>query len=125
MAHFAKLDDNNVVLAVHVVNNDALDSANEEESGIAFLTALHGHTKWRQTSYNKTIRGIFAVPGGTYNETFNVFISPKPYESWKLNTTTLDWEAPVAKPEEVEGFYWNWFEINKEWIQFKKIPPAV
>lgn len=124
MAHFAKLDDNNVVLAVHVINNDVLDSLNEEESGIAFLTALYGHRNWRQTSYNKTIRGMFAILGGTYNETFDVFIPPKPYESWKLNTTTLDWEAPVAKPEEVEGFYWSWFEINKEWIQFKKIPPA-
>ncbi len=57
MAHFAKLDDNNIVLEVHVVNNEVLDSNNEEASGIEFLTEWSGgYSNWKQTSYNGNFR---------------------------------------------------------------------
>ena len=118
MAHFAKLDENNIVLEVIVVNNDALDPSNEEISGIEFLTEWSGgHSNWKQTSYNGNIRANFASIGYTYDSDFNVFISPRPYLSWKLNYTTCQWEAPVVKPEDIEGYIWRWSEINKEWIQ--------
>ena len=54
MAHFAKLDENNNVLEVHVVNNDVItiDGNESEQAGIEFLTELYGHTLWKQTSYN-------------------------------------------------------------------------
>jgi hypothetical protein len=118
MAHFAKLDENNIVLEVNVVNNDALDPSNEEASGIAFLTEWSGgYSKWKQTSYNGGIRANFAGIGFRYEPDFDVFIAPQPYPSWKLNYTTYQWEAPIAKPDEVEGFIWKWSEINKEWIQ--------
>lgn len=118
MAHFAKLDENNIVLEVIVVNNDALDPNNEEISGIEFLTEWSGgHSNWKQTSYNGNIRANFASIGYTYDSDFNVFISPRPYLSWKLNYTTCQWEAPVVKPEDIEGYIWRWSEINKEWIQ--------
>jgi hypothetical protein len=118
MAHFAKLDENNIVLEVNVVNNDVLDPSNEETSGIVFLTEWSGgYTKWKQTSYNGNIRGNFAGIGYIYDPDFDVFIAPRPYPSWKLNYTTYRWEAPVAMPNEVEGFIWKWSEINKEWIQ--------
>jgi hypothetical protein len=118
MAHFAKLDDNNNVIDVVVVNNDALDSNNEEASGIAFLTEWsNGYRNWRQTSYNGNIRANYASVGYKYDVAFDAFIPPQPFPSWKLNYTTFKWEAPVAKPDTVEGYIWLWSEINKEWIQ--------
>ena len=119
MAHFAKLDENNKVLAVHVVNNDVITiNGNEsEQAGIEFLTSLYGHTLWKQTSYNGSIRANYATVGGTYEPDFDVFIAPRPYPSWKLNYTTYQWEAPVAKPEDTEEYFYKWSEINKEWIQ--------
>lgn len=77
MAHFAKLNDDNVVIDVIVVNNDVLDPANEEASGIAFLTDWSGgHTNWKQTSYNGNIRGIYASIGFKYDIDKDEFIAP-------------------------------------------------
>jgi hypothetical protein len=119
MAHFAKLDENGKVLAVHVVKNDVItvDGIESEKAGIDFLTSLYGHTLWKQTSYNGSLRANYAGVGYTYDPDFDVFIAPQPYPSWKLNYTTYQWEAPVAKPDAVEGFVFKWSEINKEWIQ--------
>jgi len=119
MAHFAKLDENGKVLAVHVVNNDVItvDGIESEKAGIDFLTSLYGHTLWKQTSYNGSVRANYAGVGYTYDPIFDVFIAPQPYPSWKLNYTTYQWEAPVAKPDVVEGFVFKWSEINKEWIK--------
>ena len=99
MAHFAKLDTDNTVLGVHVVaDNDCLkDGAEDEATGIAFLTSVNGWEKWKQTSYNAKIRKRFAGMGDTYDETRDAFIAPKPFPSWVLNETTCEWEAPVGK----------------------------
>ena len=82
MAHFAKLDDNNIVLEVHVVSNTQIDSNNEEQSGIDFLTVWSGgYTKWKQTSYNAFSNGFrynYAGIGYIYDEKADAFISPKP-----------------------------------------------
>ena len=119
MAHFARLDENNKVLSVHVVNNSVIliDGVESEEAGIQFLRETHGHNNWKQTSYNKSFRKNFATINGTYLQEFNAFISPKPYSSWKLNHTTYEWEAPVIKPEDTKEYFHKWSEINKEWIQ--------
>jgi hypothetical protein len=118
MAHFAKLDENNIVLEVNVVNNDALDPNNEEASGIAFLTEWSGgYTNWKQTSYNSTTRKNFAGIGYKYDDLFDAFIAPQPYPSWKLDYTTFQWEAPVALPDAIEGFVFKWSEYNKEWVK--------
>ena len=118
MAHFAKLDDNNNVIDIVVVNNDTLDSNNEEASGIAFLTEWsNGYTNWKQTSYNGSIRANYAGVGYKYDKDFDVFIAPQPFPSWKLNYTTFKWEPPIPKPDSVEGFRWTWSEYNKEWVK--------
>ena len=79
MAHFAKLDDNNVVLAVHVVNNDVItiDGVESEQAGIDFLSNLHGHTKWKQTSYNGSFRKNYAGIGFIYDENRNLIAIAK------------------------------------------------
>jgi hypothetical protein len=122
MAHFAKLDENNIVLAVHVVNNDVItvNGVESEKAGVDFLTSLHGHNSWMQTSYNAATNGFrknYAAVGYQYDSLLDAFIPLQPYPSWKLNTTTCQWEAPIVKPEDIEGYAWKWFEINKEWIK--------
>lgn len=117
MAHFAKLDDNNVVLAVHVVNNDVItvDGVESEQVGIDFLSDLHGHPHWKQTSYNGTIRKNYAGIGYTYDAARDAFIAPQPYASWTLNENTCQWECPVAHP--TDGKMYAWFEPNQQWIE--------
>ena len=105
MAHFAKLDDNNNVLAVHTVNNE---DAPNEAAGVSFLTTVTGYSNWKQTSYNTEnnthreggtpFRGNFAIIGGKYDSTNDIFITQKPFDSWTLNLSTANWEAPVTFP---------------------------
>lgn len=80
MAHFAKLDENNIVIEVIVVNNSDIIDENGQESeqkGIEFCQMLHGlNTVWRQTSYNSNFRGIFAGIGMQYDSEQDIFIDP-------------------------------------------------
>ena len=118
MAHFAELDQNNVITRVIVVNDDYLkdENGNEvEELGIAHLESVHGGN-WVQTSYNNNIRVRYAGIGYTYDETLDAFIPRKPYNSWVLNETTADWEAPVPEPTDApEGSYYEWNEETTSW----------
>lgn len=95
MAHFAKLDENNVVLCVVVVNNDILlENGQElEQKGIAFCKELFGtQTSWVQTSYNGTIRKNYAGIGYVYDSQRDAFIPPKPEgEGWVLNEESCIW----------------------------------
>jgi len=118
MAHFAKLDENNNVLAVHVVNNDVItvNGIESEQSGIDFLTSLHGHTLWKQTSYNGNIRKQYAGIGYIYDETNDVFIAPEPFPSWTLDSN-FDWQPPVPRPQVTElKEIWQWSETSQNWI---------
>jgi len=121
MAHFAKLDEYNNVLAVHVVNNDVItiDGNESEQAGIDFLTSLHGHTLWKQTSYNETFRKNYAGIGYTYDAGRDAFIAPQPWTSWTLNETTCQWEPPVAYPiiDPENPKKYGWFEPNQQWIE--------
>jgi len=118
MAHFAKLDENNNVIDVLAVSNDVLiiDGAESEQAGIDFLTELYGHNLWKQTSYNRNFRKNYAGVGFFYNADFDAFIAPKQFPTWKLNYTTFQWEPPIPKPNDIEGYTWRWFELNQEWV---------
>lgn len=117
MAHFAKLDENNCVIEVHVVSNDELidDSGNESEAkGIAFLSEWSGgYTLWKQTSYNSNFRKHYAGIGYKYDADLDAFIPPQPFPSWTLNEQTCAWEAPV--PEPVDGQIYTWDEQLQSW----------
>ena len=120
MAHFAEINSDNVVLRVVVVSNNdtAMADGTETESiGIAHCQKLYGGT-WVQTSYNNKFRKRFAGIGFTYDSSRNAFIPPKPYNSWTLNETTCNWEAPVALPEDasaINGYSWN--EDTTSWVK--------
>ena len=100
MAHFCKLDENNVVTQVIVVSNDDIKDVNGvevEEIGVAFCKKLLGaETNWKQTSYNNNFRVRYAGIGYSYNETLNAFITPKPFASWVLVEETADWVSPLG-----------------------------
>jgi hypothetical protein len=115
MAHFAKLDGNNNVIGVHVVVNDVIiiDGIESEQAGIDFLTSLHGHSLWKQTSYNGTFRKNYCGVGYSYDPERDAFISPKPFASWLLNEETCRWESPSPYPEDDKKYVWN--ENHKEW----------
>lgn len=113
MAHFAKLDNDNNVLEVHVVANEALDPNNEEQSGIVFLTEWSGgYTNWKQTSYNHKFRKQYAGVGYRYDPVADVFIVPQPFSSWTLDENH-DWQPPVPKPTDGLIYFWN--EEIKDW----------
>ena len=119
MAHFAKLDENNVVVDINVVHNNELldENGNESEAkGIEFLTAWSGgYTNWKQTSYNASIRKNYAVIGGTYDPTRDAFLTIKEYPSWVLNETTCQYEPPVARPQ--DGKFYAWDEATTSWVE--------
>lgn len=115
MAHFAKIDENNVVTQVIVVSNADTSDANgveKEYIGQAFCEKLFGGT-WKKTSYNGNIRKNYAGIGYTYNADIDAFVPPKPFNSWVLNNDTAQWEAPVPLPEDSgtgeppKMYYWN------------------
>jgi len=100
MAHFAELDENNVVTQVIVVSNDDIKDNNgtEVESiGIAFCQKLLGaDTNWKQTSYNNNMRVRYAGIGYSYNAELDAFIPPQPFASWTLDSETADWVSPLG-----------------------------
>jgi len=120
MAHFAKLDENNIVTRVIVVhNNELMDGETESEvKGVGFCVSLFGGTNWVQTSYNNNMRKQFAGTGFTYDDVNDVFVAPQPYPSWSLDENH-DWQAPIPMPEDDKQYSWNeetqaWDEITTE-----------
>ena len=111
MAHFAQIV-NNVVTNVVVVHNNELlvDGVEVESKGAEFCTNLFGGT-WIQTSFNNRIRKQFAGLAYTYDSTADVFIAPRPFASWTLDSNH-DWQPPTPKPD---GKY-SWDESQLEWV---------
>jgi hypothetical protein len=129
MAHFAQLDENNVVTQVIVVDNKDTADVNgveKEHIGAAFCEKLLGGT-WKQTSYNGNMRKNYAGIGYTYNADIDAFVPPKPYASWLLNEETAQWEAPTPYPEDVgtpeEPKLYTWNEETQEWDLVVPVAP--
>lgn len=111
MAHFAKIDENNIVTTVVVAEQDFIDSG-----------ALGDPTKWIQTSYNThagehklggtPLRKNYAGVGYTYDSNRDAFIPQKPYNSWILNEQTCMWEPPVQLPSNDKEYSWNEADVN-------------
>lgn len=122
MAHFAQIDENNIVTQVIVVSNSELLDENgveQENKGITFCINLLGGN-WLQTSYNGNIRKNYAGIGYQYDSVRNAFIPPKPFNSWLLNDETCLWEAPVPYPNDDKIYFWD--EETTNWIQIEEEP---
>jgi len=118
MAHFAQIDNNNIVINIIVVHNNELlnqDGNEVEQKGIDFCKSLFGQdTEWVQTSYNGNFRKNYAGINYQYDQTRNAFIAPKPYNYWILNEDTCLWEAPIPYP--TDGKFYSWDEPTKNWV---------
>jgi hypothetical protein len=130
MAHFAKIDENNIVVNILKVPDE------EEYRGEEYLNAIGFEGRWIQTSYNTfanehkfgdaPLRANYAVIGGVYNEEYDVFHSQRPNDQVILNTTTFMWEYPIPVPDydkTVEIPRWN--KVTQQWdiIQLNDIFP--
>lgn len=118
MAHFAVLNESNVVTNVVVIADaDCLDGdGNESEAvGIAFCKSLFGDGNYVQTSYNANMRKAFAQIDGTYDSTKDKFIPPQPWASWALDSND-DWQPPIPLPDNAkvnigaDGHMYAWDE---------------
>lgn len=112
MAHFARIDESNIVQQVVVVDDTVLaDPSTGEETealGVEYLNSLNiGEGTWLQTSYTGRIRGRFAGIGMVYLPDLDVFALPQPYPSWVLNQQNYEWEAPIPRPDEPYPFLWD------------------
>ena len=115
MAHFAELGVDNRVLRVIVVANEKnldADGNENEVFGAKFCRDLLGGT-WKQTSYNNSFRKRFAGLNFTYDSEKDAFIPPQPFNSWTLNGSTLEWDAPSAYPS--DGNVYDWDEPTTSW----------
>jgi len=115
MAHFAKLDENNIVTEVVVVNNNVLlrtDGTESEYKGKVFLNGLLGNATWVQTSYNGNFRKQYAGVGYAYDETNDVFIALQPFNSWILDEN-FDWQPPIPMP--MDDNLYEWDEETLSW----------
>lgn len=116
MAHFAELNELDLVERVIVVHNNELlvDGVESEEKGLEFLHKLLGADRtWVQTSYNNNFRKNYAGVGDTYDMERDAFIGLQPFTSWALNEETCRWEAPVPYPD--DGKIYNWDESAGSW----------
>ena len=131
MAHFALLDDNNIVTFVTV-------GRDEDDGKEAELSARTGQV-YKQTSYNtrggvyytpntnepdpdqsKAFRKNYAGLGYEYRADINGFVPPKPYPSWILNETTGLWDAPVPYPNDGKNYIWD--EDTQSWVEVPDQP---
>ena len=116
MAHFARVDTNNVVIEVIVIDNNSLKNLEfpkSEEPGRTFIRSIGKPGKWYQCSYNKSFRKNYPGKGFVYNPKLDAFIPPQPYPSWTLNRTTCQWDPPISYPPGKELYDWD--ENTKTW----------
>lgn len=115
MAHYAFLDNNNIVTEVIVgINETELIEGLDPETWYGNFR----NQVCKRTSYNGNIRKNYAGIGYTYDATRDAFIPPRPFESWLLNESTCQWEAPTSYP--TDGGFYRWVEEDLNWQSLDK-----
>ena len=112
MAHYAFLDEDNIVTEVIVGRNE-----DEIVDGVSDWETYYGNIRGqvcKRTSFNNNIRKQFAGIGFSFNETDDVFIAPQPFASWVLDAN-YDWQAPVERPADGKDYLWD--EANQVWVE--------
>jgi hypothetical protein len=118
MAHFAKLNEDNVIIEVIVIDNDDMNNLEFPESeriGQEFIKLLGLDGNWAQTSFSGSFRKKYGMVGDLFDEQNNVFISPKPYDSFTLDEN-FDWTPPFPMPD--DGKRYCWVEEKMDWEEF-------
>jgi len=124
MAHYAFLDDNNIVTEVIVGKDEGEEGADWE----AHYGAFRGQT-CKRTSYNThggvhfgggtPYRKNYAGIGFTFDSGRDAFIPPKPFASWLLDEDTCLWNAPVPYPD--DGNRYQWDEDSLSWVVYEPV----
>lgn len=112
MAHYAFLDENNIVTHVIVGRNEdeVVDGISDWEAYYAQVTGQ----RCVRTSYNHRIRKQYAGIGFTYDADADVFVQPQPFPSWTLDENH-DWQPPTPMP--TDGKFYRWDEDDQEWVE--------
>jgi hypothetical protein len=128
MAHYAFIDENNIVVEV-IPGRDEWEVVDGITDWEAYYTTKRDGLRAVRTSYNTVggnhatggvpFRGNYAGIGYTYDETLDAFIPPRPYPSWTLNEETFSWVSPVPYPEDGNEYIWDeeagaWVEVSYE-----------
>jgi hypothetical protein len=111
MAHYAFLDENNIVTEVITGRNE-----DETVDGITDWEAHYGAFRGqvcKRTSYNNNYRKNYAGVGFYFDAERDAFIAPKPFPSWVLDEATCQWQAPTAYP--TDGLMYQWVEDDLNW----------
>jgi len=126
MAHFAQIDENDVVTRVLVIDQDEIDTGDwgDPASWVQTSYNTHGGVYYTPNSdpptpdpdQSKALRKNFAGIGFSYDAGIDGFVPPKPFPSWVLDPTKGLWEAPVPKPPAEDGGMWVWDEDAQEWV---------
>ena len=118
MAHYAFLDENNIVTEVIVgIDETELIEGLDPET---WYGNFRGQV-CKRTSYNRKIRKNYAGIGYTYDESLDAFISPQPFPSWKLDKRNYQWKAPVAYPTDGLDYFWNEELLDWELSDFSEV----
>ena len=114
MAHYAFLDENNLVTEVitGIDETELIEGLDTE----TWYGNFRGQT-CKRTSYNGNIRKQYAGIGYSYDAINDVFIAPQPYPSWSLDEN-FDWQPPTPRPE---GMGWYWNEVEQVWVDANKL----
>lgn len=110
MAHYAFLDENNIVTEV-IVGKDETDLSHDWEQ---YYGQVRGQV-CKRTSYHGNYRKNYAGIGYTFDASRDAFIAPKPYLSWVLSENTCRWEAPTPIP--LDGKQYDWDEGTLTWVE--------
>jgi hypothetical protein len=115
MAHYAFLDENNIVteVIVGIDETELIEGLDPETWYGNFRNQV-----CKRTSYNNNIRKQYAGVGYTYNVNADVFIVPKPYPSWSLDSN-YDWQAPTPMPNDDKDYAWD--EATTSWVEVPKL----
>jgi hypothetical protein len=114
MAHYAFLDENNVVTEIitGIDETELIEGLDPE----TWYSNFRGQS-CKRTSYNGNIRKQYAGIGYTYDAVNDVFIAPQPYPSWALDND-FNWQPPIPRPQ---GMFWYWNELEQAWIDANKL----
>jgi hypothetical protein len=123
MAHYAYLDENNIVTMVIVGKNEGEDGVDWEEyygakrTSYNTLGGVHYNSETGEPSsdQSKAFRKNYAGIGYTYDSVRDAFVPPKHFPSWILNEDSCLWEAPIPKPQ--DGKQYDWFERGQKWVE--------
>jgi hypothetical protein len=110
MAHYAFLDENNLVTDI-IVGIDETELIEGKDPEL-WYSEFKGQT-CKRTSYSGSYRRNFAGVGFTYDSELDAFLAPKPFDSWSLDLETFQWESPVAYP--TDGIIYSWNEELLDW----------